>query len=186
MDKVTRQYPQTTTSLRERRAEAVSSRGPSAYQPNALPLGQTGSRAVPTFFIYFGTNPQSAVQSTLHRPNITMCPRVLSHLFVSICVCATDVWSRSSFRVSKFTFLNVDVGKTIDRVQTTHQTHFGCRFWLHSLYSWWVWWFSQLFQWFLRFKWTKMHTIWSGWARKTNKTKQTTVGFVTPYWRSSI
>ena len=26
---------------RERRAEAVSNRGPSAYQPNALPLGQT-------------------------------------------------------------------------------------------------------------------------------------------------
>ena len=30
---------------RERRAEAVSNRGPSAYQPNALPLGQTGSRS---------------------------------------------------------------------------------------------------------------------------------------------
>ena len=29
---------------RERRAEAVSNRGPSAYQPNALPLGQTGPR----------------------------------------------------------------------------------------------------------------------------------------------
>ena len=28
---------------RERRAEAVSNRGPPAYQPNALPLGQTGS-----------------------------------------------------------------------------------------------------------------------------------------------
>ena len=28
---------------RERRAEAVSHRGPSAYQPTALPLGQTGS-----------------------------------------------------------------------------------------------------------------------------------------------
>ena len=27
---------------RERKAEAVSNRGPSAYQPNALPLGQTG------------------------------------------------------------------------------------------------------------------------------------------------
>ena len=26
------------------RAEAVSNRGPSAYQPNALPLGQTGSQ----------------------------------------------------------------------------------------------------------------------------------------------
>ena len=28
---------------RERRAETDSNRGPSAYQPNALPLGQTGS-----------------------------------------------------------------------------------------------------------------------------------------------
>ena len=28
---------------RERRAEADSNQGPSAYQPNALPLGQTGS-----------------------------------------------------------------------------------------------------------------------------------------------
>ena len=28
---------------RERRFEAESSRGPSAYQPNTLPLGQTGS-----------------------------------------------------------------------------------------------------------------------------------------------
>ena len=43
MDKVTGQCPQTTTFLK-RRAEAVSNRGPSAYQPNALPLGQTGSR----------------------------------------------------------------------------------------------------------------------------------------------
>ena len=30
----------------KRRAEAVSNRGPSAYQPNALPLGQTGSEGV--------------------------------------------------------------------------------------------------------------------------------------------
>ena len=28
------------------RAEAVSNRGPSAYQPNALPLGQTGSHVL--------------------------------------------------------------------------------------------------------------------------------------------
>ena len=30
---------------KERRAEAVSNRGSSAYQPNALPLGQTGSHS---------------------------------------------------------------------------------------------------------------------------------------------
>ena len=33
--------------LRERRAEAVSNRDPSAYQPNALPLVQTGSLLSP-------------------------------------------------------------------------------------------------------------------------------------------
>ena len=44
-DKVTRPCPQTTTfEETERRAEAVSNRGPSAYQPTALPLGQIGSQ----------------------------------------------------------------------------------------------------------------------------------------------
>ena len=33
------------TFWRERRAEADSNRGPSAYQPNALPLGQTVSQS---------------------------------------------------------------------------------------------------------------------------------------------
>ena len=33
---------------RERNAEAVSNRGPFAYQPNALPLGQTGSLTTTT------------------------------------------------------------------------------------------------------------------------------------------
>ena len=44
MDKVTRQCPQNHNLFRrERRAEAESNRGPPAYQPNALPLSQTGS-----------------------------------------------------------------------------------------------------------------------------------------------
>ena len=46
-NKVTRQCPQTTPLFwRERRAEAVLNRGPSAYHPTALPLGQTGSHNV--------------------------------------------------------------------------------------------------------------------------------------------
>ena len=45
-DKVTRQCPQTTTFLKRKEAEAVSNRGPSAYQPTALRLGQTGSQNV--------------------------------------------------------------------------------------------------------------------------------------------
>ena len=43
-DKITRQFPHTTSFGREKRAEADSNGGPSAYQPDALPLGQTGSR----------------------------------------------------------------------------------------------------------------------------------------------
>ena len=42
-DKVTRQCPQTTIFFKRKRAEAVSNQGPSAYQPDALPPGQTGS-----------------------------------------------------------------------------------------------------------------------------------------------
>ena len=38
-----RQCPQIIT-FEERTAEVESNRGPSAYQPNALPLGQTGSQ----------------------------------------------------------------------------------------------------------------------------------------------
>ena len=41
--KVTRQRPQATTFLKRKENEAESSQGPSVYQPNALPLGQTGS-----------------------------------------------------------------------------------------------------------------------------------------------
>ena len=45
MDKVTGQCPQTTTFFEEKgEPKRVSNRGPSAYQPNALPLGHTGSR----------------------------------------------------------------------------------------------------------------------------------------------
>ena len=38
MEKVTGQCPQTTTFLKRKRAKADSNRGPSAYQPNALPM----------------------------------------------------------------------------------------------------------------------------------------------------
>ena len=48
-DKVTRQWPLITFFEEKKgRAEADSNRGPSAYQPNALPLGQTGSQIPPT------------------------------------------------------------------------------------------------------------------------------------------
>ena len=51
MDKVTRQCPQPTTFLK--RMESQSGTEPSAYQPNALPLGQTGPSSFLLFFILF-------------------------------------------------------------------------------------------------------------------------------------
>ena len=44
-DKVAKQSRHTTTFEDERRVNADSNRGPTAYQPNALPPGQTGSHA---------------------------------------------------------------------------------------------------------------------------------------------
>ena len=44
MDKVTRQYPQTTTFLKRKESRSgIEPRSLRVYQPNALPLGQTGS-----------------------------------------------------------------------------------------------------------------------------------------------
>ena len=42
-DKITRQCPQTTTFEGKGEPKQFKIQGPSAYQPNALPLGQTGS-----------------------------------------------------------------------------------------------------------------------------------------------
>ena len=44
-DKVTKQSLQTTTFEDEKRVDADSNGSPTAYQPNALPPGQTGSHA---------------------------------------------------------------------------------------------------------------------------------------------
>ena len=64
-----------------------------------------------------------------------MCQWVLSHLFLSVCVCTADIWCRSSFRVTTFTFLSAGVSKTIDLVAywwlaftDCNQTHFCCQF----------------------------------------------------------
>ena len=48
MDKVTNKTVSTNRNLSEEKGEPkrVSNRGPSAYQPNALPLGHTGSQRV--------------------------------------------------------------------------------------------------------------------------------------------
>ena len=41
-DDVARQCPQTTTFEEKGELKRIRTKGPSAYQPNALPLGQTG------------------------------------------------------------------------------------------------------------------------------------------------
>ena len=70
-DKVTRQCPQTTT--RERRAEAESSRGPSAYLPNALPVGQTGSRTWYIFHLnYLYHSPDKVKVGILESPRVSV------------------------------------------------------------------------------------------------------------------
>ena len=53
MDKVTRQCPQTATFFEEKgQPKWYRTDRPSAYQPNALPLGQTGSRVTLQFMEY--------------------------------------------------------------------------------------------------------------------------------------
>ena len=64
-DKVARQWPQTATFEVRKRAEVESNQGPSVYQPNALPLGQTvslsqlslgpPSHSAPLFQVIHGT-----------------------------------------------------------------------------------------------------------------------------------
>ena len=44
-DKVTRQCPQTTAFEEKGEPKRIQTLGPFAYQPNALPLGQTGSQS---------------------------------------------------------------------------------------------------------------------------------------------
>ena len=52
---------------RERRAEAGSNRGPSAYQPNAWPLGQTGSRVLINEWTFiYGKRKLSLLTKAMH------------------------------------------------------------------------------------------------------------------------
>ena len=68
-DKVTRQCPQITTFEEKGEAEADSNRGPSAYQPNALQVRQTGSYAFGKAHIYMRCNP-----SLRNSPSVSFQP----------------------------------------------------------------------------------------------------------------
>ena len=60
---------------RERRAEADSNRGPSVYQPNALPLGQTGSQylIITVVIFYSAVSHWQKVRTLLHKQNQQRC-----------------------------------------------------------------------------------------------------------------
>ena len=69
-DKVTRQCPQTTTFEEEGEPKRIQNRGLSAYQPNALPLGQTGSQAASEYMfqlICSSHGPKTKVAHTERR-----------------------------------------------------------------------------------------------------------------------
>ena len=71
--KVTRQCPQTTTLSEEKgKPNAESNRVPSAYQPNALPLGQTGSltHLCPRLCIYTFTTEPEVHPAMKHGPGL--------------------------------------------------------------------------------------------------------------------
>ena len=81
MDKVTTLCPQTTTFLMRKRAEAVSNRGPSAYQPNALPLDQTGSRTLePRIVLRLYLWGASVAGYTLLSHNYLQSPKLRLHV----------------------------------------------------------------------------------------------------------
>ena len=85
-DKVTRQCTQTTTFRKERRAIAESTRGPSAYQLNALPLGQTGSRTIGGFPYPHVPVPVPVTHTPLPVPNKPYMPYADVKHHNSLCV----------------------------------------------------------------------------------------------------
>ena len=66
---------------RERRAEADSNRAPSAYQPNALPLRQTGSLREGIIIIYGAPSRKSPEHIQRHKDTL-----ILTHTHT----CITD------------------------------------------------------------------------------------------------
>ena len=54
--------------------------------------------------------------------NLTKKKKIIKRFYrcLSVCICATDVWSKSSLRVTAYTFLSTDASKTFDRVLTSH------------------------------------------------------------------
>ena len=77
------------------------------------------------------------------------------HICLSVCLCAIDVWSRSSFRVTPCRLLQCWCRQNnwsctaISPFTDCNKTHFCCKFWIHSLDM-------KPFYWFKWYKWLKM------------------------------
>ena len=77
------------------------------------------------------------------------------HICLSVCLCAIDVWSRSSFRVTSCRFPQCWCRQNnwscteISPFTDCNETHFFCKFWIQSLDM-------QPFYWFKWYKWLKM------------------------------
>ena len=77
------------------------------------------------------------------------------HICLSVCLCTTDVWSRSSFQETpcrlpqcwcqQNNWLCTEISPFTD----SNQTHFCCKFWIDSLDM-------KPFYWFKWYKWLKM------------------------------
>ena len=74
---------------------------------------------------------------------------------LSVCLCAIDIWSRSSFRVTPCRLpqcwcrLNNWSCTEISPFTDCNKTHFCCKFWIHSLDM-------KPFYWFRWYEWLKM------------------------------
>ena len=88
---------------RERRAEAVSNRGPSAYQPNALPLGQTGSQKTRAKrqFLYSHNSQKTPYHSPDVKTAVNMHHRILLLLSMIYLLAAPE---EASFLSKAFVF----------------------------------------------------------------------------------
>ena len=77
------------------------------------------------------------------------------HICLSVCLCAIDVWSRSSFRVTPCRLPQCWCGQNnwscpeISPFTDCNKTHFCCKFWIQSLDM-------KPFYWFRWYKWLKM------------------------------
>ena len=127
-DKVTRQCPQPTTF--EGKGEVYSNRGSSAYQPHALPLGQTGSQSL-LFLAYQRlsvTYCVSVIYSVVLQTRILMdnsCwPRLLDENTGRILPLAVQIFDESPITTHFTQHANVCIDPQVDQTHISSPPHF--------------------------------------------------------------